>query len=558
MVDASLIKRISTSLAAHQSALGSAEELLEATLDLSGSPGGAIYLLSLADGRYEPICSAGHPDAAHPWPTIGSEAFTPRHQSSSITAAIPSSRFMDSSHRGVAVLAFRRSTCLGALVLDNLDWDESSDVSKLALESTAALLVPVFHRRFTSELLDSLQSPLDFRKSEPEFYEDVGELIGLSAGMEFSAIRELEEDGSLTCLGFWDHGRENKSSRFDIEDPASLPPFLRATKGRTAAVADVAEEPEMRAFLDEAGLESVQSFVAIPVRVGVEVFGVLSVAARCAFDYTDIELAGFESIANGLGVAITNYRYFHEATARIHEMAKAGFAITSLEVATAARHEALNHLHEAQSELLDASKLISGASLQHVEEASEKTKEAGLALNKIKVVVDPPKKVLERLTLGEVFEEARAEVSGRLHKERIKCNPPTGGSVEIMAYRAYLRTAFENLLLNSIDALQEGKRRGRLIEFSVSPPSPRDTHVRATFRDNGPGIQMPRLRDAQGTGVDSGVGSIFLPGVTSKESGTGFGLWLVRKIITEQGGSIDLRDFRQGVVFDLKLKRGLN
>ena len=257
MVDASLIKRISTSLAAHQSALGSAEELLQATLDLSGSPGGAIYLLSLADGRYEPICSAGHPDAVHPWPTIGSEAFTPRHQSSSITAAIPSSRFLDSSHQGVAVLAFRKSTCLGALVLDNLNWDQSSDVSKLALESTAALLVPVFHRRFTSELLDSLQSPLDFRKSEPEFYEDVGELIGLSAGMEFSAIRELEEDGSLACLGFWDHGRENKSSRFDIEDPASLPPFLRATKGKTAAVADVADEPEMRVFLDEAGLESV-------------------------------------------------------------------------------------------------------------------------------------------------------------------------------------------------------------------------------------------------------------------------------------------------------------
>jgi signal transduction histidine kinase len=555
MVDASLIKRISTSLAAHQSALGSAKELLGATLDLSDAPSGAIYLLSLTDGCYEPICSAGASDVADIWPTVCSEAFPPRHEGSPITTGIPSSRFFASAREGAAVLAFRKSTCLGALVLEDIHWDGISDVVKLALESTAALLVPVFHRRFTSELLDSLQSPLDFRKSEPEFYEDVGELIGLSAGMEFSAIRELEEDGSLTCLGFWDHGRESKSSSLDIKNPASLSPFLQATEGHTAAVSDVAEVPEMRQFLREADLDSVRSFVAIPIRVGVDVFGVLSVAARCAFDYTDIELAGFESIANGIGVAITNYRYFHEATGRIHEMAKAGFAITSLEVATAARHEALNHLHEAQSELLKAYKVISGTPLHYVEEASEKVKEAGLALNKIKVVVDPPKKVLERLALGEVFEEARAEVSGRLHKERINCNPPAGGRVEVMGHRPYLRTAFENLLLNSIDALQEGKRRGRLIEFAISTPSPRDTHVRATFRDNGPGIQLPRLKDAQGAAHASDVGSIFLPGVTSKDSGTGFGLWLVRKIITEQGGSIDLRDFRQGVVFDLKFKR---
>lgn len=557
MVDASLIKRISTSLAAHQSALGTAEDLLEATLQVSGAPSGAVYLLSLADGRYEPLCSASRSGAPRHWPTVSTEVFSPRSQTSTVTTSIPSSEFLGSQHQGAAVLAFRKSTCLATLLLEGLDWDNIPDVTKLALESTAALLVPVFHRRFTSELLDSLQMPLDFKKSEPEFYEQVGELIGLSAGMEFSAIRELEEDGSLTCLGFWDHGLESQSSRFDIKDPSSLPPFRQAIKNQTAPVPDVAEVPEMRDFLQEAGLGEVRSFVAIPVRVGLEVFGVLSVAARCPFDYTDIELAGFESIANGLGVALRNFRSFHEATSRVHQMAKTGFAITALEVATSARHEALNHLDEAQTKLEPVSNSVTGAPSHSLDEASEKIKSAGLSLNKIRVVVDPPKKKLKRVKLFEIFDEARSQVHGRLQKERIKCTP-TGASVEIDAYPEYLRSAFENLLFNSIDALQEGKRRGRSIEFSVARPSSRDTHVRATFRDNGPGIQILRLRVPEGEEIESGVSSIFKPGVTSKERGSGFGLWLVRKIITDHKGSIDLRDFRQGAVFDLELKRELS
>lgn len=515
-----------------------------------------MYLLSLADGRYEPLCSVDLSDTSPGWPAVSAEDFTPRSQTSTVIGCVPMSDFLGSTRQGVAVLAFRNATCLATLLLEGVDWDSTPDITKLALESTAALLVPVFHRRFTSDLLGSLQMPLNFTLPEHEFYVQVGELIGFSAGMEFSAIRELEEDGSLTCLGFWSHGREDKSSRFNIKDPSTLPPFRLAIEGETAPVSDVAEVPEMEAFLQEAGLTAVRSFVAIPVWVGPDLFGVLSVAARCPFEYTDIELAGFESIANGLGVAIRNYRSFHQATGRVYEMTKTGFAITALEVATSARHEALNHLHEAQTNLVPVLNAVTGAPAESLDEASEKIKAAGLSLNKIRAVVDPPKKALQRINLKELFYDARAQVFGRLQKERIQCDY-TGAAVEIDAYPEYLRSAFENLLLNSIDSLQESKRRGRSIEFSVTRPSPRDVHVRATFRDNGPGLQLQRLRIPEGE-EHPGASSIFEPGVTSKERGSGFGLWLVRRIITDHKGSIDLLDFRQGMVFELELKRELN
>ncbi|HEY5942409.1 MAG TPA: GAF domain-containing sensor histidine kinase [Solirubrobacterales bacterium] len=550
------MRRVATSLAAHQTVQGSAEDLLGAALEMSGATSGSVYLLSLASGHYKPLCSANRSGEERGWPAVSVGDFNPRSQTSTVTRCVPLSRFLDDDRSGVAVLAFRKSTCLATLLLEDVDWDASSETTRVGLESTAALLVPVFHRRFASDLLDWLQMPLDFTRSEPEFLKQVGELIGASTGMEFSAIRELEEDGSLTCLGFWSHGEESQSSRFDIQEPHKLPPFRQAIESETAAVADIADEPEMKVFLKEAGMSSVRSFVAIPVRVGPSLFGVLSVAARCPFDYTDIELAGFESIANGLGVALRNFRSFHEATARVRQMTKAGLAITALEVATAARHEALNHQHEAQTKIGPVFKAVSGADAKSLKEASEKIKAAGMSLNKIRIAVAPPKRTLERVDLEELFEDARSQVYGRLQKERIKCIY-TGPSVEIDAYPEYLRSAFENLLFNSIDALQEGKRRGRSIELLVQRPSPRDTHIRATFRDNGPGVLVQRLRVPEEEELEPGVNLIFEPGVTSKEQGSGFGLWLVRKIITDHKGSIDLRDFRQGTVFELKLKREL-
>ena len=48
---------------------------------------------------------------------------------------------------------------------------------------------------------------------------------------------------------------------------------------------------------------------------------------------------------------------------------------------------------------------------------------------------------------------------------------------------------------------------------------------------------------------------IFEPGVTSKSDGTGFGLWLVRQILNEHRGSIDLLSHRGGVSFAIQLPR---
>jgi len=487
---------------------------------------------------------------------VSTDHFAPRFPTSELTPSVAASRFLETEMEGTALLSFRQSTCLGAIVLQDLNWADVPAGVRLSLESAAALLVPIFERRFTTDLLGSLQMPLDFTDSDSGFLEQVGELIGLSAGMEFSAIRELDEDGYLTCLGFWSHGEETASNYLDIKDPSALPPFSAAIQGKTRAVPDVSEVPEMQPFLDTAGLQNVRSFVAVPVEVGLNLFGVMSVAARCAFDYTSIELAGFESIANGLGVSLTNFRAFHEATSRIQRMTKTGLAITGLEVATSVRHEALNHLETAQGRLLVARKAVSGTTVKDIELASAKIASAGTALTKIRIAANPPAKTLSRVDINDVFEQARSQVQGRLQREKIKANY-IGAPVSLDAYPDYLRSAFENLLLNSIDALQEGKRKGRTIELEVFSPSAKDTDVRAIFRDNGPGVAVQRLHIPDEEEMERSAESIFEPGVTSKKMGSGYGLWLVRRVMTYHRGSIDLRDIRHGAVFELTLRRDL-
>jgi nitrogen fixation/metabolism regulation signal transduction histidine kinase len=104
------------------------------------------------------------------------------------------------------------------------------------------------------------------------------------------------------------------------------------------------------------------------------------------------------------------------------------------------------------------------------------------------------------------------------------------GETRVHADRGRIRQVLNNLLTNSIEALESeaepaitvGTRRatGGLVELEV--------------RDNGPGFQREL------------IGQVFDPYVTSKPKGTGLGLAIVRKIVDEHGGRIEAENGPQG------------
>ncbi len=84
-----------------------------------------------------------------------------------------------------------------------------------------------------------------------------------------------------------------------------------------------------------------------------------------------------------------------------------------------------------------------------------------------------------------------------------------------------LRQAFSNLLRNSAEATPASTQAVVKIEGAVS-----GTGLRFTLQDNGSGIAADQLS------------RIFIPFFTTKATGTGLGLALVHRIVTEHGGAV--------------------
>jgi PAS domain S-box-containing protein len=104
---------------------------------------------------------------------------------------------------------------------------------------------------------------------------------------------------------------------------------------------------------------------------------------------------------------------------------------------------------------------------------------------------------------------------------------------KIMAIGGELRQVFSNLLVNSVDAVDE---KGT-IKMRVSRGSSRTGRrlVRVTVADNGSGIP-PASR-----------AHIFEPLYTTKGAvGTGLGLWVARQIVEKHGGKIQMRSSERG------------
>lgn len=146
-----------------------------------------------------------------------------------------------------------------------------------------------------------------------------------------------------------------------------------------------------------------------------------------------------------------------------------------------------------------------------------------------------PPAVLSPLNLGELIDEVLhlyLAGDGRdiIHL-RIAENLP-----KVMGDATQMRQVIHNLLQNAQDAVADNLHQpGRIdviadvIHYTGADQSERDA-VRMTIIDNGPGFSSKILARA------------FEPYATSKPRGTGLGLAMVKKIVDEHGGRIDIQN----------------
>jgi signal transduction histidine kinase len=147
-----------------------------------------------------------------------------------------------------------------------------------------------------------------------------------------------------------------------------------------------------------------------------------------------------------------------------------------------------------------------------------------------------------RVALGDVLDEA-LNIAKYYKRPRGRIAPPAlpPDLPPLHGVRDQLVQVFLNLVLNAIDATESSAapaRDGR-IELAVGPcPG----GVEVTVRDNGSGIAA------------GDAARLFQPYFTTKKHGTGLGLFVTRKLVTDHGGSVDFESAPgQGTTFHVRL-----
>ena len=325
-------------------------------------------------------------------------------------------------------------------------------------------------------------------------------LIAAASKMPIIVLRELIDE-TLVCLAKYGLD-ERDPEELHLSPIGDFPAYERAVIHEQVVVIDDMEGDEARHVLQTLKLEdrNVRSICIVPVLVGSAIWGTLSFAVQCDHDYTRLERNGLKAVANAVGVAFSNYHNLRQANERHFENAKIDAAITTMDVAQAVRHEGLTLLDGVNTKLarwlVSLSKPIRGKDQASFRQDLERLSEDYLqrlrmALEKLRTASKPPAKEFKLMSLKAIWDDAFDLVSGRLSKENIQYH--VKGDAEVRVAPEYLRSAFLNVISNSIDAFKDGKKSNRRIDVSIASEE-RANFIACRYADTGPGIDPSRLR----------------------------------------------------------------
>lgn len=154
---------------------------------------------------------------------------------------------------------------------------------------------------------------------------------------------------------------------------------------------------------------------------------------------------------------------------------------------------------------------------------------------------------LEKRVIGveDILQKAESQMRQRVDAEKIELSiAHTNDDYELEADITQLGQVLFNLFVNSIDAIKARKQtdavqeRGRIQLSALT----NNGNLKLTWADNGCGIPAASLPQ------------IFTPFVTSKPTGNGLGLFLVKSIVEQHGGSVSVESAEgKGTRFDIVL-----
>jgi len=292
---------------------------------------------------------------------------------------------------------------------------------------------------------------------------------------------------------------------------------------RNAAEDERVSEPWLHTF-------GANEFVSVPLMAKGEVNAVL-VADNLysGRPITDEHVALLQLFANQAALAIENAAAYQELTASLGELRRTTDQLVQAENLAAIGRMAAHVAHEIRNPLVTIGGFARGV-LKHPENAERAAKSASIICEEVARlesilanVMDFTKpaapvfahRPLNRL-VSTLLDAMRREIEAQGVRLKVELDP-TLGEIEMDA--GQVRQVVLNLVRNAVESMSGGG--------TLTVRTARNEHgAELTVRDTGRGIEPGVLED------------IFSPFFTTKSDGTGLGLAVTQKIVTDHGGSI--------------------
>ncbi|MEO0202381.1 MAG: ATP-binding protein [candidate division WOR-3 bacterium] len=234
---------------------------------------------------------------------------------------------------------------------------------------------------------------------------------------------------------------------------------------------------------------------------------------------------------------ITQIKRMHDLMSLVDRLSSVGLIAASL------AHEIKNPLTSIKVLAQTLSNDLSGDKREIALRISRQIDRVNELISKLLIYTKPSKSRPIYINPLEILEEVEGILYGQISNKKIRFYKEVIDNVEIFVDPKDLQQILLNLILNAIDAVNEG---GYIkVEIGVSGIVSNDLQPLAYIKviDNGIGIPQDKLKE------------IFYPFYTTKKGGTGLGLFVVHKLVKDNGGMIEVEsNLNSGTTFTLYFK----